>query len=577
MRDESDRPPPEGAPEPGEGESRAARRALEVRLEAQRRRRRLAAVLAPVLLVGAAAGVLWWQNGRGQAPASAGSAAVVAPRTCPDRTAVTVWVPPALRAPMVEAAAAYQSSSKAPCVSYVVKTRNPIESLIGLGPGQPERPDAWVPDAAAWVERVNAATGIDAKAAAPFAQSPLVVAMDPGRAAALTAPPRWPELLSPGSSLRLSDPRSTTAGMLALAAALPHLTTQQARAALPRLAGQTAPSTSELFSSYVARPSTAAAFPVSEADLIAHNRSEPAHPMVSVTPVGGLPAFEYALVNVSSDPDRAKAVDLLRTYLGGPDAAAVLARSGLRSSAAPAAMPTPPGSIGAVAVGPAPSPAAVTAATDAWQSATTDFSLLAVFDVSGSMRQRVEGSTRVAITQEAAGIALAALPRSTRLGVWVFSAGIGPGGADHREVAPMALLSDPAHRARVASAAARLSSQVGGGTGLYDTIWASFREARARYDPARVNAVVVLTDGRNEDPGGLTLARLEANLRAAEDPDRPVAITTIGIGPDVDSQALSRISRMSHSNYYAAPRPADITTVLAKALFDHECKNGRCV
>jgi hypothetical protein len=34
---------------------------------------------------------------------------------------------------------------------------------------------------------------------------------------------------------------------------------------------------------------------------------------------------------------------------------------------------------------------------------------------------------------------------------------------------------------------------------------------------------------------------------------------------------------MTYSDFYAAPSPADMTTVLARALFDHECKNGRCV
>ena len=57
----------------------------------------------------------------------------------------------------------------------------------------------------------------------------------------------------------------------------------------------------------------------------------------------------------------------------------------------------------------------------------------------------------------------------------------------------------------------------------------------------------------------------------------PIAITTIGIGPDVDPKALSQISKMTYSDFYAAPSPADMTTVLARALFDHECTNGRCV
>ena len=218
------------------------------------------------------------------------------------------------------------------------------------------------------------------------------------------------------------------------------------------------------------------------------------------------------------------------------------------------------------------------AATDVWQSATTDFQLLSVFDVSGSMNEKVGPTTRVKITQEAAGIALNALPRSTKLGLWVFSSDKGPNGEDYKKIVPMGVLSDDQHRGRMAAAAASLSKEVEGWTGLYDTIWAAYQKVQANYDPERVNAVVILTDGKNEDPGGgLSLDQLLANIRNATDPKKPIAITTIGIGPDVDAKALQQISRSSFSDFYGAASPADMTTVLAKALFDHECKDGVCV
>ena len=255
-----------------------------------------------------------------------------------------------------------------------------------------------------------------------------------------------------------------------------------------------------------------------------------------------------------------------------------MATFGLRSTAVPVTLPTPEGSIGDIKASASPSAAQVAAATDVWQSATTDFQLLSVFDVSGSMNEKVGDTTRVKITQEAAGIALNALPGSTKLGLWVFSSDKGPNGVDYKKVVPLGMLSDDQHRGRMAAAAASLSKEVEGWTGLYDTIWAAYQEVRANYDPDRVNAVVVLTDGKNEDPGGgLSLDQLMANIRQATDPKRPIAITTIGIGPDVDAESLRTISRGSFSEFYGAPSPADMTTVLAKALFDHECKDGVCV
>jgi len=567
---------PVGPYEKSLSDSRAARKALEQKVAARRRRRVIASVLGIVLLVGTAVGgALWWTGRDLTAPLSA--APSVTGKACAQRTPVTLWVSEAAQPATLALAKQYQADPASPCVDYLVIGKSPIEAMIGLGQGQPDRPDGWIPDSPRWVERVNQTAKINAKIAQPFAKSPLVIAMDPAAATDLADQPQWLDLVASSAPIRLSDPRTTTAGMLALASAMPQLSAEQGRVVIPKLAQGAAPSIDDLFATYTASPDKALAFPVAEADLIDHNRLYPDHKMVSVTPAEGTPAFEFSLVNVATDPVRDQAVELLRAYLQTPKAANLFSQFGIRSSSVPVTMPTPQGSIGEVKVGPQPDAPTVARATDTWQSATTDFSILAVFDVSGSMKEKVGSTTRVAITQEAAGIALSALPKTTKLGLWFFSIGIGAGGADHKEVAPIGRLDDEAHWAQVAAGAASLSRSIGGGTGLYDTIWAAYQTAKQNYDADRVNAVVVLTDGRNEDPGGLSLEQLKAQLRAASDPTKPIAITTIGIGPDVDPKALTEISTMTYSDFYSAPSPADMTTVLARALFDHECKDGRCV
>ena len=557
-------------------ESRAARKALEAKIAARRRNRVIATVLGIVLLVGAGiGGALWWTGRDADIPLSALPS--VTGKACPDRTPVTLWVSEAAMPATLALAKQYQADPSSPCVDYLVKGKTPIEAMIGLGQGQPDRPDGWIPDSPRWVERVNQTAKINAKLAQPFAKSPLVIAMDPTAAKSLGTQPKWLDLVASDSPIRLSDPRTTTAGMLTLASALPQLSAEQGRTVIPTLAKGAAASIDDLFATYNETPDKAQAFPVAEADLIDHNRLYPEHKMVSVTPSEGTPAFEFSLINVATDPVRDQAVELLRAYLQSPEAARIFSQFGIRSTSVPATMPTPQGSIGEVKVGPQPDAATVAKVTDTWQAATTDFSLLAVFDVSGSMNDKVGPTTRVAITQEAAGIALSALPPSTKLGLWYFSIGIGEGGADYKKVAPIGRLDDPAHRAQVAAGAAGLSKNVGGGTGLYDTIWAAYQTVQQNYDPDRVNAVVVLTDGRNDDPNGMSLDQLKANLRQANDPNKPIAITTIGIGPDVDPKALTDISRMTYSDFYSAPSPGDMTTVLARALFDHDCKDGHCV
>lgn len=557
-------------------ESRAARKALEARIAARRRNRVIASVLGVLLLVGAGVGGAIWWTGRDTAiPLSALPS--VTGKSCPERTPVTLWVSEAAESATLALAKQYQADPASPCVDYLVKGKSPIEAMIGLGQGQPDRPDGWIPDSPRWVERVNQTAKINAKLGQPFAKSPLVIAMDPTAAKSLEGQPQWLDLVASDTPIRLSDPRTTTAGMLTLASALPRLSAEQGRTVIPNLAQGAAASIDDLFATYNETPDKAQAFPVAEADLIDHNRLYPDHKMVSVTPAEGTPAFEFSLVNVATDPVRDQAVELLRAYLQTPKAASIFSQFGIRSTSVPVTMPTPQGSIGEVKVGPQPDATTVAKATDTWQAATTGFSLLAVFDVSGSMNDKVGNTTRVAITQEAAGIALSALPASTKLGLWYFSIGIGAGGADYKQVAAIGRLDDPAHRAQVAAGAATLSKNVGGGTGLYDTIWAAYQNVQKSYDPDRVNAVVVLTDGRNDDPNGMSLDELEANLRKASDPTKPIAITTIGIGPDVDPKALTAISRMTYSDFYSAPSPGDMTTVLARALFDHDCKDGRCV
>ncbi len=109
-------------------------------------------------------------------------------KACPERTPVTLWVSEAAQPATLALAKQYQADPASPCVDYLVKGKSPIEAMIGLGQGQPDRPDGWIPDSPRWVERVNQTAKINAKIAQPFAKSPLVIAMDPAAANALAEP-----------------------------------------------------------------------------------------------------------------------------------------------------------------------------------------------------------------------------------------------------------------------------------------------------------------------------------------------------------------------------------------------------
>lgn len=553
-------------------ESRAAIREAERRAARQRLRRlRAAAALTVVLLVATTVGTVVWWLGRPDAGTPAASPA--AQQRCQTSAPVRIWAPPSAGPALQAAVKAYGEQSGATCADFTVEAHPSADVAERLSGGEGERPDAWVTDSAVWADKVTSAKKVALEPAQPFATSPLVLAVSRQSASTVPAGTSWKALLASGQPVRLSDPRTTTAGMLALASALPVLGSD-ARAALPHLAKGVAPSTEDLFATDKGS-STAAIFPAAEVDVIAHNLAATTRPFAAVVPGERTASFEYSLVSVATEPAKVAAIRDLRTFLSSGAAVQALAGSGLRPTVDTRAVPAGPGAVTATFTAAAPTLQAVTTAGNAWQAATLDFRLLAVIDVSGSMKERAGASTRIGITQQAAQLALGSLPRSSELGLWAFSIGIGPAGADYKQLAPIGPLSDEQHLARVSQATASLSRRVGGGTGLYDTIWAAYQEVLDGWKPGQVNAVVILTDGRNDDPRGLSLAQLTARLAKA-DPKRPVAITTIGIGPDVDAKALTQISTMMHSAYYPAPRPEDMQQVLATALLDHDCTDGVC-
>ena len=105
-----------------------------------------------------------------------------------------------------------------------------------------------------------------------------------------------------------------------------------------------------------------------------------------------------------------------------------------------------------------------------------------------------------------------------------------------------------------------------GGTGLYDAVLASVRALRPYSGAGVVSTVVVITDGRQDDPGGPALADVVATLQAEADPERPVRVVTVGISGDVDPGELRALAEATGGAAYLAEQPEDLPAVLADAL-----------
>jgi hypothetical protein len=231
-----------------------------------------------------------------------------------------------------------------------------------------------------------------------------------------------------------------------------------------------------------------------------------------------------------------------------------------------------------VTTGAVPDSSAAVETLRLWSALTLQSRVLAVIDTSGSMAAKEGPTDRISLAAAAAQGGLSLFPDDSSIGLWTFSS-VGPDGRAWVELVPLGRLTEPvgpapSRRAALAAQAATLRDRLGGETALYDTVIAATREVRAGYEPGRSNAVVLITDGRNEVDGGIDLPTAVQTLRAENDPTRPVALIAIGIGPDSDQDALRQLAEATGGRAYAAQNPQDIRTVFLDALSQRVCRPG---
>nr|WP_277348428.1 VWA domain-containing protein [Planctomonas sp. JC2975] len=199
--------------------------------------------------------------------------------------------------------------------------------------------------------------------------------------------------------------------------------------------------------------------------------------------------------------------------------------------------------------------------------------MLALVDVSGSMNEDVGGGmTRIGIFQQAAAGAVAMFSPQTQLGVWSFSTNQ-QGSQPWTELTPVAPVGDPAHAADISNVIKSLPSRVQGDTALYDSVLAAVKNMQANYVSGMVSSVLVITDGKNDNPaGGLSLDQLVGQLKSIESVNRPVPVIMIGFGPDTDQSAMTQIADATNGGVYQALKPQDLGAVLVDAISQRTCR-----
>jgi Ca-activated chloride channel family protein len=205
-----------------------------------------------------------------------------------------------------------------------------------------------------------------------------------------------------------------------------------------------------------------------------------------------------------------------------------------------------------------PSPPVLSAVRATWAELRKKAHLLLVLDVSGSMGLTAgAGKTRLELAQAAALHGLAQLSDADEVGLWVFPSG-GQVYWQYLAAEPVGPQRDEMNR--------RIQQLVpSGGTPLYAVTRKAVDEVGRTARMDTINAVVVMTDGMNENPEDNDLDGLIRQL-ADQAPEGGVRVFTIAYGADADVNTLKRISEASRAAAYDATDPLTIDTVFTNVL-----------
>jgi hypothetical protein len=378
----------------------------------------------------------------------------------------------------------------------------------------------------------------------------VVLAVTKAAAARVRAPLTWARVLGSGVRAGVPDPVRDPVGLSTL------LGVRALPAATMVLRG---------LSQHVVEPGAdvfgeVAAYPLSEHDFAEHDLAGQGGKLVAVAAEEPVPSLDYPYTVMPRADERLLAQRLLAVLLDHDTAPALTAHH-LR----------PPDSVVAV-----PDTDVADELLNKWAAINLSGRLSILLDVSGSMAQPVPGTglDRMGVTIAATEAGFGLIKPTTKVGLSLFATRL-DGDRDFRELLPMRTVAE--HRAGGSLDRLRAVRAIpNGATGLYDSVAATYRTARAQWEPGRLNVVVVMTDGRNEDRDGIDAETLLAGLRSLQDPRRPLPVIAIGIGPDASLQELTTMADATGGRAFTAPDPTALPDIFYTALSGMLCQPPLC-
>jgi Ca-activated chloride channel family protein len=302
-------------------------------------------------------------------------------------------------------------------------------------------------------------------------------------------------------------------------------------------------------------PGYISAVAMEEVTMLEYDRTRPkgSLPLVAVYPHEGTFYFDNPLIALRAPwvtPLQGGAATAFQTWLMPKLTAELVGRAGYRpgNGAKPVAPvdrahfvdPAEPRAVLGL-----PDPRVLAAIKRAWRTDRKPANVEIVVDVSGSM----EEDAKLIQARKGLQVFLRQFSPRDRVGLVTFSDGVD-------EIVPLG--NGAANRASLRAAVANLTS--GGGTAVYDAAARGLELVQALHDPSRINAVVLLTDGQ-DNQSSLGEEQLRRRLaQQAESQERNIRVFTIAYGADANGDVLHELAQASGGNDYAGS-PTEIAGV----------------
>lgn len=448
----------------------------------------------------------------------------------------------------------------ADCDNIEVKPTPPAETATKVAAGK-GAPDVWIPDSSVWEARVTKqAPVMPQRLVESIASSPIVIVAKDSK-----APTTWSDLLQ-DSKLIMGDPISSTAAVVPLVGAGAEAGQEKASQLIVPLAQAQSEGTGNVpaDATRIKSVSDGEGFTTASEQTVLTRSPE----LKMSVPATGTSFLDYPVLLTTSEDRRADieaTTKALAAELRSTAVDAALAKAKFR--------PTGGASIdkGVTDIKrlPLPSPEDLVSLLRSWGTLALPSWILAVIDVSGSMDYKSGSSTRIELLAKTVEGGLELFPNASGVGMWVFSEKL-DGKSDYRELLPTrrldAKVGSGTQREAILAETKKLPGLTTGGTGLYDTVLASYRTAQATWNPRGVNSVIIFTDGENDDPGSISKAELLSEIQRIADPAKPITITAFGLTKDSDMESLKEIAAAGGGDAYEVLDPAQMGEYFALAL-----------